>query len=214
MALSIQIDSITQSNDSVTLNITDGTGQYDAVTNTGGWGSPNPAVTVIDGSDIHLYLDIIYTSSNGTETTYDQIELFDEFGPFADVTDLSFDLTPDMLVSGSVAMGNADDTFLDGWYNITYSFVDDLSTYTDSTVTVDKLVDGIVRTKVYTSLKSVPYINEFERFTNDFKDWSDILYPLYYYTLFEGMLAEVTVARKSAVLNMLGTLETLLIAIS
>lgn len=214
MALSIQIDSITQSNDNKTIKVKDGTGIYNAVTNTGGWGSPNPAVTVIDGSTYHLYLDIVYTNSDGTETTYDQIELYTSFGPFSDVTDLEFDITPNLLVSGGTPMASSGEEFLDGWYKFTYSFVDDGSTYTDSDITTEKLIDGIVRVKTYNTLKDVPYINSYSRFNNDFKEWKDILYPLYYFALLEGMNAEAVVSRKNEVLSMLGTMETLLKQIS
>lgn len=211
MALSLQVGTITQANDNTVIRLEDGTGTYDAVTNPGGWGAPNPAVTVINGTTINLFLDIEYTNSGGTTTTYDQIDLHAEFGPFTTVNDLVFDLTPDLLVSGGTPMAANGDVFLDGWYEFTYSFEDSTLTYTDSTDVVESFIDGVIRVKVYTSLKDVPYINDYERFGNDFKDWHDILYPLYYFSLLEGMVAEVSSARKTEVLDMLGSLEVLLI---
>lgn len=210
MALSLQVGTITQANDNTVIRLEDGTGLYNAVTNPGGWGTPNPAVTVINGTTIDLFLDVEYTNSSGTTTTYDQINLYTAFGPFTTVNDLVFELTPDLLVSGGTPMAANGEVFLDGWYKFTYSFEDSTLTYTDSTDIVETFIDGIVRVKVYTSLKNVPYINDYERFSNDFKEWRDILYPLYYFSLLEGMVAEVSDARKAEVLNMLGSLEILL----
>lgn len=210
MALSLQVGTITQANDNTVIRIEDGTGIYDATTNPGGWGAPNPPVTFINGTTVFLYLDVEYTDSDGATTTYDQIDLHAQYGPFATVNDLVFDLTPNLLTSGGNPMAANGEEFLDGWYKFTYSFVDNTATYTNSTTDTEVLIDGVVRVKVYTELKNVPYINDYERFNNDFKEWGDILYPLYYFTLLEGMIAEVSNARKTEVLEMLGRLERLL----
>lgn len=217
MALSIKTGDITEANDNTVLRIEDGTGLYNATTNPGGWldesesvPATQPKVSVVNGTTIHLYLDVVYTNSAGTSTIYDQIELYDEFGPFTDINDLIFDITPDLLVSSGTPMGASGDEMLDGWYDITYSFEDDGATYTDSTVTTSVLVDGKVRVKIYDQLRDIPYVNSYERFSNDFKEWTDILYPLYYFSLLEGMIAEVSSARKNEILDILGTLERLL----
>ena len=210
MALTLSIDTITQSNDSTVLRVVDGAGIYNVTTNPTGWGTPNPEVTVIDGTTYHLYLDVVITTSNGTETTYDQIELFDTFGPFTTVNDLVFDIDASMLISSSVAVGTAETALPDGWYSITYSFVDDGSTYTNSTTTNQLIVDGVVRTLVYDKLRDIPYSSDWSIFNHNFKEWYDILYPQYYNGLLNGMLAEVSAARKTAILDILETLERLL----
>ena len=210
MALNLQIDSVVQSNDNTVLRITDGTGLYNVTTNPGGWGSPNPAVSVIDGSTYHLYLDVVITTSDGTETTYDQIELYDEFGSFTDVNDLVYDLDASMLISSGSALGTSTSVFPDGWYSITYSFEDDGATYTNSTTTSLMVIDGVVRNLVYDKLRDIPYSTDWKIFNTDYKEWYDILYPLYYNGLLEGMLSEVSSARKTEILAILATLERLL----
>lgn len=210
MALNLTIDNIVQSNDAVTLQINDTAGIYDASINTGGWGTPNPDVTQINGTTLHLYLDISVATSNGTETVYDQIELFDNFGPFTTINDLSFNITPDLLISGSTAMGTSDEELVDGWYSITYSFIDDTLTFTDSTVTEELLVKGKVQKKVTQGLKDIPYSTSWVLFNHDYKEWYDIIYPMYYKGLLDGIVAEESIARKSIILDMLATLERLL----
>lgn len=218
MALISSIESIVQSNDTTVLRITDGSGLYNATTNPGGWlgeadsiPTTQPKASAVNGSTVHLYLDIAVTKSDNVTTTYDQIELYDEFGPFTDVTDLVFDIDCTLLQVSSVAIGTATDSIPDGWYTITYSFVDDGSSYTDSTVTSYALIDGIVRNKVYNELRDVPYSTEWIRYSNDFTEWTNILYPLYYYSLLQGMVSEVSNARKTEVLEMLATLERILV---
>lgn len=216
MALSIQLGTSVQSNDATVLRIVDGTGLYNATTNTGGWldeaastPATQPKVSVIDGATYHLNLAITIKTSDGTETTYDTIELYDEFGPFTDINDLSFDIDASMLID-SVALGTSETQLPDGWYDITYSFVDDGSTYTDSSTTVSIFVDGIVREKIYDKVRDIPYSTDWKIFNNDYKEWSDIVNPMYLYGLHTGILSEVSAARKTEVLTSLGVLETLL----
>lgn len=218
MALSLKLENIVQSNDATVIRAIDTTGLYDEVTNPGGWlresdstPATQPKVSVINGTTINLYLDVTITTSNGTETTYDQIDLYDEFGPFEDsVNSLSFDLDPSQLVSGSQALGNAGDQFPDGWYSLTYSFVDSTATYANSSVTVELVIDGKIRQLVYNKLRDIPYSTSWTLFNHDFKEWYDILYPMYYQGLHTGMLAEVSNARKNEILDMMATLERLL----
>jgi len=223
MALDLKFGTIVQSNDAVILRIPDGTGDYDAIDNPGGWvkelDAPvagQPKVSNLDGLTTFLYLDVVYTDSSNETTTYNTVDLYASFGPFTDRTDLVFDIDPSMLIStvNGQAQGTDEDRLLDGWYNITYTFTDTSLTYADSIVSTDIFVDGVIRTKVYTSLKNVIYANEFERFNIDFKEWKDILYPQYYYSMFVGMLAEVSIARKVEVLSILKSLETLLNQVS
>lgn len=208
MALSIQTDTITQANDSTVLRVTDGTGIYDATTNPGGWGSPNPAVTVIDGTTYHLELDVVITTSDGTETTYDTIDLYTKFGPFTTVNDLVFDINASMLISGGTAVGTDEDQLPDGWYVLTYSFTDDGSTYTNSTITTKIFVDGVVRQKIYDELREVPYSTDWQIFNHDYKEWYDIIYPLYFEGWRVGTTAEISEARKSNVLTNWANLES------
>ena len=217
MALSLNIDTIIQSNDSDTLRLIDGSGSYDAVTKPGGWlpeassvPTTQPKTSMVNGSTIHLYLDVTIINSDSTEITYDQIELYDVSGPFATVNNLVFDITPNLLVSHGTALGEAGSSFPDGWYTFTYSFVDSTSTYTNSTVTTTFVVDGVVRNEVYAKLRDIPYSSSWELFNHDYKEWYDILYPLYYKGMLDGMLSEISDARKNEILDMMKTLKKLL----
>ena len=215
MALSIQLGTNIQSNDATVLRIVDGTGLYNAVTNTGGWldesastPATQPKVSVIDGSTYHLQLDITITTSNGTETVYDTIELYTEFGPFTDINDLIFDIDASMLVSGT-ALGTDSDQLPDGWYDITYSFVDDGSTYTDSTTTISIFIDGVVKQNIADKVRDIPYSSDWKIFSNDYKEWYNIVNPMYLSGLHTGMISEVSDARKTEVLASLAVLESL-----
>lgn len=209
MALNLTTPLITQSNDAVTIQVADTTGVYNVSTNLGGWGTPNPEVSILDGETYHLYLDITITTSTGTETVYDPIELA-AFGPFNDPGELVFNITSDMLVDGSISLGTVLDTFPDGWYSFTLRFVDDGATYTNSTTTTALIIDGVVSISVYDKLRDIPYSTDWKLFNHDYKEWYDILYPMYYNGLLEGMNALEDVSRKNQIIDMLGTLERLL----
>lgn len=216
MALSIQISDIIQANDATVLRISDGTGLYNATTNTGGWldegestPTTQPKVSVIDGSTYHLQLDITITTSNGTQTAYDTIDLYTQFGPFTDINDLIFDIDASMLISGT-ALGTSEDQLPDGWYDITYKFVDDGATYTDSSTTTACFVDGIVKQKIADHIREIPYSSDWQIFSNDYKEWYDIINPMYLSGLHTGILSEISAARKTEILSALALLETLL----
>jgi hypothetical protein len=216
MALLLNIEDITQSNDSSILKIVDGTGIYNAITNPNGWrdeslSSPNdtPKVSEIDGITMTLYLDIVLTTSNGSEIEYDRINLYDIFGPFTNVTDLTFNLNASMLITNGVVLGDDTTPLLDGWYTIVYGFEDISNTYADVYTNGSIFIDGNIRKKVYDKLREVPYSNTWSLLNKDYNEWSTIIYPLYFYSLFTGMLSELSAARKTAVLNILSTLERL-----
>jgi hypothetical protein len=215
MAISLALAGPLQSNDAITLRIQDDTGAYDAGDNTGGWGTPNPevtdivAVTTTTVGKYHLTLDVTITTSDETETTYDTIDLYTKFGPFADITDLVFDITPALLLDSGVALGTANDQLPDGWYEITYT-ISEANTSTEVDLeSITVLIDGIIRAAVYDKIRQVPYSHDFERFYHDIKEWDELLDPIYYFSKFHGMLAEVTLAKKEEILAMLATLETL-----
>jgi hypothetical protein len=216
MAVSLVIlDPPVQSNDATTVRFQDDTGVYDAVDNTSGWGTPNEevtdivAVTTTTVGKYHLTLDIVVTTSDSTETTYDTIDLYTEFGPFSSVTDLVFDITPALLLDSGVALGDSDDQLPDGWYVATYTLSEADTSTEISSATKTLLVDGVVRTLIYDKMRQVPYSHDFERFYHDIKEWGELLDPIYYFSKFHGMLAEVTTAKKSEILSMLATLEIL-----
>lgn len=216
MALSIKLGTNIQSNDATVLRIIDGTDLYNTTTNPGGWldegestPTTQPKVSVINGITYHLILDVTITTSNGTSTVYDSIELYDEFGPFTSVNDLVFDVDASMLINGT-ALGTSEDQLPDGWYDITYSFVDDGSTYTDSSITVSYFIDGIVKQKIADKVRDIPYSTDWKLFSNDYKEWTTIVNPMYFNALHTGILSEVSLARKTEILTSLAILENLL----
>jgi hypothetical protein len=215
MPLALSLAPTVQSNDATTIRFTDDTGTYDAGTNENGWGSPNElvddivALTTTTAAKVHITLDIVYTDSNLTEVTYDTIDLYSIAGPFTAVSDLVFDITPaNLKVSGS-AVGAVDDTLGDGWYVVTYSAYDAETSTLISSTAATILVDGVIRGLVYNALREVPFSHSFDRFTNNATEWDTLLTPLYIESLFQGMLAEVTTAKKTEILTLLGTLENL-----
>ncbi len=210
MALALKMTTPVQSNDATTIQIVDDTGVYAAGTNTGGWGTPNQEVSYINGSTAHLYLGITITTSSGAVVTYDDIELYNLIGPATSVEDLVFNITPDMLISDGIPLGDVDSTFPDGWYSIKYSFLDDLATYPPTSNTHNILMDGTVKIQIYDKLRDIPYSNLWVLFNHDFKEWYDILYPQYYNGILVGMELNTNAANKNVNLNILGTLERLL----
>ena len=216
MAVSLVLASPLQSNDATTIRIQDSTGDYDAVDNTGGWGTPNHEITDIVGPSVsnplkyHLTLDVTITTSNGTATTYDTIDLYTEYGPFSTITDLVFDINPSILEESGVALGEATDQLPDGWYVFTYKLIysDNHSLINSESVTV--LIDGIVRSSIYDELRQLPYAHDFEHYTKDIEEWKTLVEPLYHLSLFEGMLSRVSYSTKEDILEILSTLENLL----
>lgn len=215
MAVSLVLADPLQSNDATVLRIQDDTGVYDASDNPTGWGTPNEEVTDIvaltttTASKYHLTLDVVITTSDSTETTYDTIDLYTEYGPFSDITDLVFDLNSTKLITSGVAYGDSTDSLPDGWYVITYKLASADTDTAISSTTVTLLIDGNVRSAVYDDLRTVPYSTDFETLSHNVDEWDNVLNPIYYYSLFRGMLAEVTLAKKEEILNMLSVLEQL-----
>ena len=121
MALDLSF-SIEERNDNLRITLTDTTGTYDAGSNATGWGAPNLAVTDITatGGAQPLELSVKITTSDGTETTYDDIDLYTEFGAPTLPSDLVFALDCSMFISEGTALGTDEDEFPDGVYEFTY----------------------------------------------------------------------------------------------
>ena len=207
-----------QSNDATTLTITDVAGTYHAVDNTDGWGDagePKEDVTTIvaaadivnAGTETHLLLDVVVTDKNGTETTYDQINLYDQNGgAFVDAGDLTWDITPADLEESGSAMGAATDKLDDGIYAITYQLVDnDDHDVVVQTFSEDVLVDGDVRIDVYNKLRQIPVDYDYE--ANDTS--RDVMEALLAYSYLQAIEASSAVAMTEELITMLYTLDKL-----
>jgi len=212
MALNLGL-SYAQSNNAITLTLTDTTGVH-AVANVGGWGPANKVVTDIVASTAttalkyHLKLDIIVTDKSGTETEYTQIDLYDSNGSaFVDTTDLTWQFTAADFISSGTAMGVATDKLTDGIYNITYSLVDAATdlVITDS-IEQNILVDGDVRIDAYNKLRQVPV--DYENENNDKS--RNIMEALLAYTYLQSITASADTSRIEELYTQLYTLDKLL----
>jgi len=213
MALDLGL-SYAQSNNAVTLTLTDSTGVYADPSNLGGWGAPNELVTNIvastdttTASKYHLLLDVIVTDKNGTETVYDQINLYDHAGgAFADTGDLVWEFNAADFIESSTAMGLSSARLDDGVYNISYTLVDNVAPNAQvDGIEQNVLIDGDVRADVYDKLRLVPndYLNE-----NNDKS-SDIMEALLAYTYLQGTTASADTSQVEELYTQLYTLDKL-----
>lgn len=217
MALSLALTYI-QSNDATTLQLSDDTG----LTGAGGWGQGgNITYTDIDGplddplTTYGLSLDISITTSNAVTNTYDQIDLYDEFGPFTTYPDdMVFEITPDMLIDSVTggALGIVSDALPDGIYAITYKVIaDPAGSPSDyATLLESILVDGTVRIKVYDQLRLISntYLS-MGTFPSSGPEYILTRNTLVKYGLLRGMVATVSNARQNEILDILDTIERL-----
>ena len=122
MALSLKI-CVTQP-DCKTIEITEVTGEY-SVTNTGGWGVPNP--TIADALTATISIE-----KRKEDGTYENAVVIDAFPTLPNITETAFAIT------GFDYSGAVDSTFADGVYKITYEVTgDDGAAFTAS---VEKIV--------------------------------------------------------------------------
>ena len=218
MALNLDL-SYSQSNDATTLTITDSSGTYHVGDNPTGWGAPNPRVAftfadIVTSANVasyspikyHLTLDVTVTDKNGTETVYDQINLWNHNGgAFTAIADLTWDFTPASFISDSTAMGLATDKLDDGVYEITYQLANNYTGVAIDNVVESVLIDGDVRIDVYNKLRqiSVDYDNE-----NNDKS-KDIMEALLAYSYLQSIEASASVAMTEEISNMLYSLDKL-----
>lgn len=198
MALSLSF-SHAERVDNKVLTITDTSGIYHAVTNPTGWGAPNTAVGDIDGVAVTLELDITITTSDGTVTVYDTINLVTEFGPFVTVNDLVFAIDCSKLLDGGTALGTANDELPDGVYDITYSC-------NAITTTNVELIDGRVENAAFKLLRMMNTAYEYDGCIED-----TTIVAIFVKTYLDSVRTLDVAARRQSVLEQLNTLERLLI---
>lgn len=173
MALELSL-SIEERNDSKAITFTDNSGVYD-LNNTTGWGSPNLDV----GAITTLTLDVSINSESRP-----QINLVTEFSLDGSSTygDLIFLITNEILGYGS------DDELPDGVYDITYTVDEGLQT--ESVVTYQILIDGVVRNTVYDLLRRIPF-----KYTYGDCKAKDIMDALFAYSYLKAIENSAYVAR-------------------
>jgi len=209
MALALSF-SVEERNDNKRLTVTDTAGEYNAITNPTGWGGINTDVSVLNGVTNTIDLDITLTTSDGTATVYDTIDLYTIFlpvGGFVDISDLVFELNCSMLQASGTALGTSDSEFPDGLYTITYSYnkggLDEVS----HTNTV--LLDGRVANALYELLRTLP--TSYECGGCHDKQILDIIFMN---TYLMSIHASAFSARTTSILNQLAVLEKLLTNVS
>lgn len=124
MALSLSLSYLQQSS-CAELVLTDTTGAYDAVSNTGGWGSPNLACD--DGSVTYAEIIIKQYTDSATLVDYETIDLIADWETVTGLTSDPFDsgtTVANMIYTLDLALE-------DGCYQITYQ-VGDGTTYDNS----------------------------------------------------------------------------------
>lgn len=220
MALNPTLSYPVQDNDAKTLILTDNTGDYDAVTNTDGWGNPNTDYADIDlAGTSALELDITITTSDGTETTYDTIDFYTYNGGSPDnYEDIEWIITCAELKVSGVAIGTTDDELPDGWWDVTYGVTKDLTGGAGDAASYDYnyIIDGHVRKLVYQQLAAMPnyWDHAAEQLTTS--EWLEILNPLKAYSYLKALTRDVyyfhynyNASEQTEVLNILSTLEDL-----
>ena len=185
MAVNLSL-SYSERNDNELLTLTDTTT----------WGGANITVNNITS----LTLDITVTTSDNTELEFDQIDLLDEFGPFAVPADLVFPLTVAHLFLGGVDYEADCDLFPDGVY--TFQYVVDEGEVSADSHTEDVLIDGIVTVQVYELLRQIPKIYYCKECKT--KEIMDIIFC---YGLLKAMEAGSYVAKHEEIINQLCVLE-------
>ena len=215
MALVLDL-TYSQSNNAVTLTLTDAAGTYHVVDNDDGWetgGATNPdpadivASTDSTPSKYHLVLNVTVTDKYNVSTTYDEINLYDKNGgAFVDAGDLTWDLTPaDFDVSGT-AMGLATDKLDDGIYDITYTLRNNTTPFA-VVVTFNEniVIDGDIRIDVYNKLRRIPY-----DYVNEHIDTSrSVMEALLAYSYLQSIEGSAAICLTEDLVNMLYTLDKL-----
>lgn len=194
------LNSVLQSNDNKQLVITDTTGVYEVTTDPTGWGSPNTAVTAINGSTHTLELLIRCHRAN-IDVTYTYIDLFAKFGSFTTIADLVYTITPDLLIdSDGNALGTIDSVFPDGVWHIDY--VIDRGLGTEDVNTTVLLLDGNIRNNIYKQLMDIP-----SDYLNDKPSNKDMYQAMFNYSFLRGIEHTAYVAKEENLVFNLDILE-------
>jgi len=201
MALELKL-TYTQSKDNKILTFTDASGIYDA-NNLGGWGTPNPSVTDIDGVAHTLTLDVVKRGIDNADTTYDTIDLYDLAGPFATVEDLIFPITGDMLVSNGTGASAVGEVLADGIYEFTYKY--DKGLGTEASLIGTLLITGVVETEVYSLLSNIPDVYNQDNYKS-----RKIDFTIFSYSYLQSILSASYLSKTDDILRSLTTLQKLI----
>jgi hypothetical protein len=189
MALNVSL-SYSERNDNKVLTITDTTTNYDS--------DGNMAVDQITS----LLLNVTIITSDNSELECDTIDLIDIFGSVVLQEDLVFPINTSHLIWNGSALGTAESTLPDGIY--TFQYVIDSSLPTEVSYTEDVLIEGVIRTQVYSMLRDLPTIYNCKECKT-----KQIMDTIFCYGLLNTMEAAGYVAKNEELINQLYTLERL-----
>lgn len=151
-----------------------------------------------------MYLDISITTSDGTNTVYDQIDVYNDFGPFNDQSDLLYTINCANLKVSGTALGTVDDMIPDGIWNIVYNH----NPFTDNEQKdKEELIHGQVRLGVYEMLRLIPITYMCEECCNSRKIKDAIFAKMY----LEAMIETFALGYTHDIINQLYTLERITI---
>lgn len=165
---------------------------------TADWGVGGNAV-VTDVTVLTLSIEI--TTSDGTATTYDNIDLVDLFGDgagpeFNNQAAMVFPIDASMIKDGGIAIGTSDDELPDGLWEITYTI--NATVGTPETI----FIDGRVRVAVYELLRQIPTIYNCDECKS-----KTILDALYAYGCLNVLRSDAYVAKSEELISLLYVLE-------
>ena len=196
-----------ESNDNKSLIISDTTGT-EATTSwsQGTVGGVTISYSTIDGSTYGLELDIEITTSDGTVTAYDTIDLYDVFGGFTTYNDMVFTIDSTLLKVNTIAIGDATDELPDGTWDITYTLVDVVTPANNVVYNNVVLIYGVVEKAVYEKLRAI--ISKYDN-----EEWLDdhlTREAMFAYSYLIAIEASAQVAKEEELLNSLSVLERLI----
>ena len=203
MALALNF-SVVEQNDSKVITFTD------TSTGWGTGGDPNfTAIAARTSNTYSLTLDITVNTPGGA-VVYDTIDLYGKglHTPFGLQSDLVFALNSTIINSGGIAIGDSNTLLLDGIWDVTYKVQHYVtgSWVTVNSISVSLLIDGQITAAVYDKLRLVPRWTE-----SDANRYRDIQEAGYYYTYLQSIEKSAFIARKDELIQMLETLQRLLI---
>lgn len=201
MALALNLSAL-ERNDNKLLTLTDTSTGW----NTGG--DPNfTSIAARTSQTYSLTLDITINTTTSV-TIYNQIDCYVlHGGAFATQADLVFELDASKFIYNGSPIGTSDTVLPDGIYDVVYKVQSwNGSSWDDIDVkSISILIYGQIKQKVYDKLRKVPKWSECP------DGYRDINEASYYYTFLQSIEKSAFVARKSELLQMLETLERLLL---
>jgi len=188
-------------NDNRLLTLTDTSTGW----NTGG----DPNYTSIQARTSLTYSATLDITINTTTSVivYNQIDCYVLSGPFVAQADMVYELDASKFIVNGNGIGDSSTVLPDGIYDIVYKVQHwNGSSWVDINVkTLSILVYGQIKQKVYDKLRKVPKWSECS------DGYRSINEASYYYTFLQSIEKSAFIARKSELLQMLETLERLLL---